>query len=169
MKANAAILAHMKRLAVERNKPYIRPIPHDHSGLVQLAITWGAHTEGRYAWQLHIPDAARLLRQLTPVLERRIAASPFAGLSQSLVIDIFKGGVALNFVEGKLSAINKVADCGQGSGIRIPPLLLAPLILGWRDRAELAAIYPDFGVWGESRYLVDVLFPKLKAFLYTIY
>lgn len=51
----------------------------------------------------------------------------------------------------------------------IPPTLLVPLVLGWRDRAELEAIYPDFAVWGASRALFDALFPKMTAFIYPQY
>ncbi|MEP6985093.1 MAG: hypothetical protein ABI970_05830, partial [Chloroflexota bacterium] len=57
----------------------------------------------------------------------------------------------------------------EHSDIRIPPLLLAQLVLGYRSIEALKAIYPDVNVGGESQYLVDVLFPKLEAFIFPTY
>ena len=53
--------------------------------------------------------------------------------------------------------------------INIPPNLLAPLVLGWRSRTELRATNPDFGAHGQSGVLIDVLFPKMQAFIDTNY
>jgi hypothetical protein len=41
-------------------------------------------------------------------------------------------------------------------------------VLGYRSREELRQCYPDVGIWGQSQYLVDVLFPKMEAYIYTI-
>ena len=57
----------------------------------------------------------------------------------------------------------------RGGCIRLPPLLLAPLLLGYRSYQELAQAHHDVSVGGELQYLVDVLFPKVSSFIYTIY
>jgi predicted N-acetyltransferase YhbS len=166
--AAEVLLSWLKAAAVERNKPYIRfnlPANHD---LLRVAMYRGARDAGTYAWQLHMVDVACLLKKLTPVLERRIAASPFAGLSQEVIINLYRKAVTLNFERSKLRAVNDIGFTDKGE-IHIPPLLFAPLVLGYRSREELRQAYPDVNIWGQSQHLVDVLFPKLESFLFSIY
>jgi predicted N-acetyltransferase YhbS len=162
------LLGWLKNMAMERDKPYIRFNLSTEKDLLRIARSYGAYDAGGYQWQIHVVDAAALLRRLAPVLERRLSASPFANLNQQVAINLYRGGVELDFVQGKLRAVNTVAKVGH-SEIRIPPNLLAPLVLGWRSRSELAACYPDFGIYGSSGVLVDVLFPKMQAFIDTNY
>ena len=162
------LLTWLKSLAIDREKPYVRlnlPVTND---LLQAAKSWGAYDAGTYAWQILLVDAARLLCKLAPVLERRIASSMFAGLSQTLVINLYRAAFELHFEAGKLLSVHAIGFCDQGA-IRIPPTLLAPLLLGYRSREELARMYPDFAIYGEFQQLIDVLFPKRDSFLFTIY
>jgi hypothetical protein len=162
------LLSWLKATAMERNKPYTRfnlPVTND---LLRAARCRGAHDSGTYAWQIHIPDVTRLLRKLSPVLERRIAASAFAGLSRKVLLNLYREAFELHFEGGKLVSVNAIGFSNEGE-IRLPPNLLAPLILGYRSREELRQMYPDVGVWGQSQQLVDVIFPKLDSFIYTNY
>jgi hypothetical protein len=165
----AKVLLHwLKAMALERGKPYIRfnlPVSND---LLRAACSYGAYDTGIYAWQIHIVDVVRLLRQLTPVLERRIANSPFAGLSQKVVINLYREAFELHFKQGKLLSVNTIGFSHEGE-IRLPPMLLAPLLLGYRSHEELRQMFPDVSIHGQSRYLVDVLFPKLDSFIFTNY
>jgi hypothetical protein len=167
--AALAALHYLRSAMLERDKPYIKLLASDISPLVKAARAWGAHSEGRYAWQIHLPDVARLLRQIAPVLERRIAASPFAGLTETVTINLYHEAVELRFVQGKIISVANVGfRQWEENPINIPPLLFAPLVLGYRSREELRQCYPDVGIWGQSQYLVDVLFPKMEAYIYTI-
>lgn len=166
--AAESLLRWLKVTAAERNKPYVRfnlPVTND---LLKVARGWGAHDSGTYAWQIHVPDVARLLRKLSPVLERRIAASPFAGMSQKVLLNLYREVFEMQFERGELRAVNSIGFSDEGE-IRLPPNLLAPLVLGYRSREELRQMYPDVGIWGQAQYLVDVLFPKLESFIYTNY
>jgi hypothetical protein len=163
-----ALLSFLKRLAAERNKPYIQLKLPAETTLVQVARAWGAQDLGTYAWQIHIPDAARLLRTLAPVLERRIAAGSFAGLTQDVVLNFYRHAVVLRFSEGRLIGVEDTPP-QDGEEIRIPPPLFAPLALGYRSRDELAQAHHDLSINGQSRYLIDTLFPKMASFIYTIY
>jgi hypothetical protein len=51
----------------------------------------------------------------------------------------------------------------------MPPPLLAPLVTGYRTFDELASVYHDVSADGSGRSLAGVLFPKMQAFLYTMY
>ncbi|MEO8609084.1 MAG: hypothetical protein ABI690_14435 [Chloroflexota bacterium] len=109
-----------------------------------------------------------MLHKLTPVLERRIAASVFAGFSQKVNLNLYRETFELHFENGKLLTATNMGF-HDGGEIRIPPPLLAPLLLGYRGRAELSHSHPDMIAWGQSAHLIDVLFPRLNSFLHSNY
>jgi hypothetical protein len=166
--AALATLRHVKALSAEREKAYIRLCLPGDSALIQAARCRGAHDQGHYAWQIKLVDVGRLLQKLAPVLERRIAGSPFAGLTRDVCLNLYREAFEMRFRAGKLSEVVPLGFSDRG-GIRVPPLLLAPLLLGYRSREELAQAHHDFSVRGEWQPLADVLFPKMASFLYTIY
>lgn len=163
-----AALRQLKALAVARAKPYIRLNVPAGSSLAQTARYLGAHDLDRYAWQIRLPDVGRLLGKLAPVLERRLAASPLAGLTQRVCLNLYRQAFDLCFEGGKLAAVAPLGFSDR-AGIRLPPPLAAPLLLGYRSREELAQAHPDVSVWREWQHLVDVLFPTVASFIYTIY
>jgi predicted N-acetyltransferase YhbS len=163
-----AVLRWLRVLCGERHKPHIRLCLPENSVLVRTARYWGAHDLGHYAWQIRIVDTARLLRKLAPILERRLAASALSGLTQNVCLNLYREAFELRFEGGRLAAVEPLGFSDRG-GIRIPPLLLAPLLLGYRDREELARAHHDVSVSGEWQHLVDILFPKVTSFIHTIY
>ena len=164
----AAALRQFKALAAARGKPYVRlALPPKHI-LIQTARAWGAHDLGTYAWQIHVPDVARLLRKLAPILERRLAASRFAGLTDTVLLNLYREAFALRFEDGQLFAVES-AGCQDKGSIRLPPPQFVPLVFGYRSREELMSAHHDVSIWGESRALIDTLFPKVESYLYTIY
>jgi hypothetical protein len=167
--AAEAALRWLVGLARERAKPYLRlNLPAGHI-LNALAVSHGASTWRAYAWQIRLPDPPALLRKLAPALEGRLAASPFAGLSRDLRIDLYRSAITLRFQGGHLAAAES-ATPGAPSDLRLPPQLLAPLLFGWRSLDDLGHAYPDVIVGGVARLLVETLFPAGQpAFLYSIY
>jgi predicted N-acetyltransferase YhbS len=163
-----ATLDHLKRLGQERNKPGIRLNLPASSTLMRVARSFEDREPGTYAWQIHIPDFAALLRALAPVLERRIAASPFAGLTREVRISRYHETTALLFRGGKLAEVTNLGFT-SGEEIRFPMLTFTPLVLGYRTVKELDESYPDVSVAPASRLLVNTLFPKVDSFIYTIY
>ncbi|MBN1202386.1 MAG: GNAT family N-acetyltransferase [Anaerolineae bacterium] len=166
--AAVALLRQLKAAAIERKKPYIKLGAPTNTALVQAARCWDARDTGRYAWQIHLVDVARLLRKLAPVFERRLDASPFAGLTQTIRLDLYREAFDLRFQAGRLANVEAVGFT-DGGDLRLPPLLFAPLVLGHHSREALQAMYPDVSTWGQMGYLADVLFPKVDSFIYTIY
>ncbi|WP_119072223.1 GNAT family N-acetyltransferase [Aggregatilinea lenta] len=158
----------LKQAAVERDKAYIRlGLPGDNP-LVQTARGWGAREMEHYAFQIHVPDAARLLRTLGPVFERRIACSMFAGLTRAVRVQLYRETVEIRFVNGKIEAVESVGF-SEGGDVSLPPLQLAPLALGYRTWRDLRQTYPDVSCWGQSQPLIDTLFPRAEAFITQIY
>jgi len=166
--AALAALHHLKTLVTERDEPGIRLNLPANCTLMQLARSLDAHDLGAYAWQIHVPDVAALLRALAPVLERRVAGSPFAGLTRDVQLSLYRETLLLRFVAGRLTEVANLGFTGDGE-IRFPPLQFIPLALGYRTREELHATYPDVGVAPVWRLLVDTLFPKVASFIYTVY
>lgn len=166
--AAMAVLHRFKRIAVEREKPYIRLYVQPEHVLLKTGQAWGGVEKGRYAWQIHLPDVGRLLRNIGPVLEQRIARSALAGMTETVRLNFFRTAYDLRFDAGELVAVEGPHH-EPGSAIEIPPLLFAPLVLGYHSREELDATYPDFAVWGQWQVIIDVLFPKLRSYIYTMY
>jgi len=169
--AAKAVLGKVKAQAGEGGKPFIRLSAPDGNPLVAVGRAWGAQNAGRYAWQIHVPDAVRLLRQIAPVLERRLAASFLAGSTRVVCFDLYREQIVLHLSEGKVTRVERssAGDVEGAACLALPPNLLAPLVFGWRGRAALAAAYPDVSTWGDAELFADVLFPPMTAFLQTQY
>ncbi len=169
---DAALVAlnYVKQLAVKQKKPGIRLNLPAGCKLMQIARSLGAHDLGTYAWQIHVPDMIALLRAIAPVIERRVAASPFAGLTRKARICLYRETILLRFEAGKLREVSSLGFTNwEKEAIRFPPLQFIPLVLGHQTWEELKTAYPDVDVRPESRLLVDTLFPKMASFIYTIY
>lgn len=163
-----ALLRLLKRIAVERQKPDIRLNLPSSSTLVEVARWHKAVDDGAYAWQVLVPDAVRLLRTLTPVLEQRLAASPLAGLTTTLRLSLYRSLVELHFEDGRLTTIERGEAEGE-SNVRLHPALLGPLALGYRSFDELDRFYQDVSGDGLGRSLLSILFPPMSGFLYAIF
>jgi len=166
--AALAALDYARNLATERDRPGIRLNLPANCTLMRLARSLGAHDLGTYAWQIHVPDIAALLRALTPVLERRITQSPFAGMTQEVRLNLYRETIALRFETGSLTEVANLAPVGEGMA-SLPPLQFIPLVLGHRTVEELRQSYPDVHIAPAWRLLIDTLFPKVPSFIYTIY
>ena len=134
-----------------------------------------------YAWQIHIPDIARFLRTISPVLERRLAESPFAGLTEAVRINFDGEVVTLYFRDGQITQVG-LPGTAEGS-ICIPRRAAVPLILGYRSREELRGSSPVgeplasgcadevyvIDLSPKEAHLIDLLFPRMASYIYTIY
>lgn len=163
-----ATLYQLKTWAVERDMPGIRLNLPSNCTLMRLAHSLDGHDMGTYAWQIHVPNFSALLRALTPIFERRIAGSPFAGLTRDVRLSLYRETLSLRFARGKLTEVANLGFTDDGE-IRFPPLQFIPLVLGYRTVEELRAAYPDVGIASPWQLLVDTLFPKVTSFIYTIY
>jgi hypothetical protein len=166
--AAVAVLHHATALGRERGKPGIRLNLPPECTLMRVGRSLGGHDLGRYAWQIRLVDPAALLRTLAPVFSRRVAESPFAGLTGDFDLGLYRRTLRMRFRQGDLIAVEDVGFIGGGT-VRLPPLQLVPLLLGYRTFEQLRQVYPDVGMAAGQQLLVDTLFPKLDSFIYTIY
>jgi len=167
--AGIALIAQFKKWALERNKPFIKiHIPQNHI-LTRLCQSYGGRDNGRYAWQIMIPDVHRLLNALKPVFEARIANSPFATLTRTFVLNLYRRAFALVFEKGVLIEVKSLGYYEGDSDLSLPPDAFTQLVMGHRNRDELRTIFPDLSCSGATQLLVDMLFPHMNGFIYTIY
>jgi GNAT superfamily N-acetyltransferase len=166
--AGAAIMPRLRRLAEERGKGCVRFNLPAFDDLVQIAQGFGARDVGMYPWQIHLPDVGGLLKALAPILERRLPGTPFAGLTETITLNVFREGFSLDFRAGKLAEVRRVPGVEE-SEINLPPNLLPLLLLGYRTVEDLHSCYPDALIVDARRPLMNTLFPRVRAYIHTIY
>ena len=80
----------------------------------------------------------------------------------------YRSAFAISFRDGKVVSVDEPRP-EEPQGARIPVDCLAPLLTGYRSVDELTACHHDFGVRGRQRTILRTLFPKSRAYFYTIY
>ncbi len=174
----AAVLEKLKAIGLERKKPYIKLEIEEEADLVKIAQVLGAKNYGHYAWQIKILDTGKFLERISPVLETRIAESPFCGLSGTIEYNCYRHGWDIVFENGRISSAapsergNKEhANPGREKKWKlcIPPEESVSLLTGWRSWKELSRDCMDLSISREIEGIQDVLFPKLHSFLYYNY
>lgn len=142
--------------------------------LVRLARTLGSTTAPPDQWLLRVPDMACFLMRIGPVLERRLAAAAYAGLTLDLTINLYRQAFRLGFVAGKLQYVAELgfvdASMGaDGGDLCIPADAFVRLLFGYRTLTELGDAWPDIGIKPARRHLFDVLFPKMNFYFWMPY
>lgn len=124
-----------------------------------------------FAWYVRIPDEIALLRHLAPALERRLAASPFAGETGDIAITRYPRGLCLRFDRGHLTGLEALPNLShRRADISLPGTACQQLLLGSRSFADLERAFP-FETRARSdraRDLLDALFPKRPSVIWPI-
>ena len=90
-------------------------------------------------------------------------------MSETILIDIYRKTLELQILEGKIGKVTLIPSKGEESHVRIPPNLTIPFVLGYRTREDLLQFHHDFSCQKKWEALIDVLFPRMKSFLYPIF
>ena len=161
-----SILRFLKTVVKRVGKPLKVEPPSKDSLLPYLEQVAGGRFPKPYAWYARIPSIKRFIENLTPVIEKRLEKSEFKGLSDDVRISCYREGYVLSFSEGKLNGVETLSrkDLDKWD-VRIPPLIIIHLLLGYRNLSELQEIYPDVRCQGHKKALLEVLFPKIKTSL----
>ncbi len=124
-----------------------------------------------YAWYLRVPDVPAFLQRITPILEERLAKSVLVGYTGELKLDFYRGGLRLQFDQGKVTMIEpwRAPTYGDNANGGCPPLVFLQLLFGYRSLAELRAAYPDVWVNQETTLLVNTLFPAQPSTIYLLW
>ena len=163
------LLSFCKQKAEERSKPYIRINLTNESRPVIKAIAMGANKGTPYAWQVKVPDVQRFLKNIAPVLERRMRSSACPRFTGIFRLDLYEAKLDLSWESGRLMSID-IGDGERECGLRISNDLLPALLLGYRTWRELRYIRPDVRPNpGRSTLLVDALFPQRVSWIHEQY
>lgn len=124
-----------------------------------------------YALYIRVTDLPRLLRDIAPVLERRLADSPAVGHTGELKLSFYRGGVKMAFRDGRLAAIEewRPGQRRDRESAAFTGLTFLQLLFGRRSLDDLARIYPDCHADSdEARVLLEALFPKRPSLVWQL-
>ena len=124
--------------------------------------------EPPYAWYVRVKDLPAFLLHITPVLEKRLAASPVAGHSGDITLDFYRGGLRMVFEQGRLTGVEpwRVPLYGSDVSGGFPPLVFLQVLFGHRSIEALRHIFPDVWVSEEARPVLKALFPTRPSFVF---
>ncbi len=158
------VLRFLKTKVQEHKCPLKICPPSKPSLMPRLEGLAGAKLRDTYAWYIRIPSIRKFLETITPVLEKRLSNSEFQGMTDTLKLSCYREGFELVFREGRLTDITKLAIHKlQQMEVRLPPLVINQLLMGYRTITELQEIYSDVLCYSTKQALVEVLFPKIRA------
>ena len=176
-----AALSHCRRLADEREKPYIRLDLHPEAPLSKIAIASGASSDETYAWQIYIPDILSLLNKMSPVLEKRISDGPFRAYSGKVKLDLFDESFDILWEKGHVTKICSGDNSESDVHFCVHRELFPALCLGHRSWRELRKNRPDIfpamahvgprvnRVSDITGQFIDQLFPPKRSWIYEQY
>lgn len=121
-----------------------------------------------YAWFIRVPDLPAFLKQVQPVLERNLAASPASGFTGDLNLFFFQSGLTITFEAGIISAITPRTDLDRRKSATFPGLTFLQVLTGWRSVQEVEYAFPDCRLDDTTRLLADSLFPKQSSFVWPV-
>ena len=160
---------YFQKEAERLNQQREKPITHVNFGLGAAHPAYDAlHGElgelrKPYAWYIRVPDLPGFLRHITPVLDKRLHDSIFAGHSGRLRLNFYLSRVALLFENGRLVQVQDGYDHQrlEEGDVRFPDLTFLQLLFGRRSFAELDDAFADcYASSAAVAALLDVLFPK---------
>ena len=165
-----ATLRFAKKLALEeRQEHHIKVEIPIETPLVRASIDLGGEVRRPYAWQVRVLDPLRFLLTIAPALERRLAESPWAGLTQDFSMSLYREVIVLRFRDGRLSNVGTVAP-RRGCEMRCPPSVIPMIWLCYRSVDEVVDWYPDASCKDRAtQRLAGVLFPKRESWACSLF
>jgi hypothetical protein len=122
-----------------------------------------------YNWYLRVPDLPKLILRVAPVLEKRIAQSPFCDYTGKLKICFYKSDLHLEFQSGALAkAETAPASVWHEADVCFPDLTFLQLFFGHRSSRELSDFFADCRISEKYIPLLDAIFPKQTSLILPI-
>ncbi|MBW4717665.1 GNAT family N-acetyltransferase [Saccharothrix obliqua] len=123
------------------------------------------------AYYVRVPDPVALLDHLRPVLDARLAGSPFADHDGEAVLSFYRSHVRMPLRAGRVGPVvggGTMQAPAAAGGAGVPPDLVASLLFGPHGLAGLTARHADVYP-GPNADLLQTLFPPVTADLITFY
>ncbi len=165
-----AYLGYLKTL----NVPEIGLAWPETGVLAKAARSLGSHVCQGGQWLLRLPEAGKFIWKIRPLVDGRLARAGLQSLQQDLVINLYHQAWKLTLEQGRLVEVQSLgfvnaAMGSDGGDLCIPPDAFVRLVFGFRSLEQLQDAWPDILIKPEKRWLVEVLFPRLRAHLHTPY
>jgi GNAT superfamily N-acetyltransferase len=126
-----------------------------------------------YAWYLRVADLAAFVWHIRDALARRIARGPLAGLTRTLELNFYRGGLRLTVESGQLVAAENlprsVTIVEDAADADFPPLVFLQLLFGYRSFKALTYAFPDVYCKPEIHPILAELFPKQPSWVVGLY
>ena len=164
-------LYHFRDEAKKRNEHTIELPGNVRSNLGILALDYGGILSPGWKYQIRIPDIARLLNKIRPVLTRRLQGTMFEGMTREIFINTYRTCYKLSFQNGILQSVEDIGMQKTDTYMetRLPPLGFIRLILGEFTVDELKKQNVDFIVRRGQKTLLETLFPKKESYIYSYF
>ena len=135
-----------------------------------LSESLASRTIPPYAWCVRVPNVPAFIRHVAPVLEARLASSIIIGYSGDLKVDFYRGGLRLQFAQGRLNLTEswQAPAYGNDAHAGFPPLVFLQLLFGYRSLDELRAFFPDIWATPEAALLLNILFPLQPSVVHPL-
>lgn len=126
--------------------------------------------EPPYAWYVRVPDVARFIQQIAPILERRLAHSSLVGFTGDLKLTFYQHGLRIRFEQGLLTLVEpwRAPAYQANPDAGCPPSVFTQLLLGYRDLDELRAVFPDVWANPQAEIVLRVLFPARPSWVIAL-
>lgn len=167
------VIQHLEKQAGEYNKTAVKPMERISFNLgtghpiYQALSPELEKQEPPYGYYVRVPDLAAFLRQITPVLERRLAESVMAGHTGQLRLNFYHSQLGLGWENGRLTSIApyQPKDFHDGHAF-FPDQTFLQLLFGHRSLEELRRNFVDCSTRnGDAAVLLDVLFPRRPSWV----
>lgn len=114
-----------------------------------------------YTWYIRVPDVPALIQRIRPVIEQRIAASEFRGITHQFSVSLYDATLEFTWKDGVLQAISQQAHAKGGSATNryTLPLLLKQLF-GRNSYDEMRRWHHELARTAYDGALLDTMFPK---------
>jgi hypothetical protein len=123
-----------------------------------------------YAWYIRVPDLPGFLELISPVLEEKLAESPFAGHTGELKITFYRHGLKMLFEKGKLHVETwQPSPHGHSGDAAFPDLTFTQLLFGYRSLEELDFAFADCWCGNDTaRGILNAFFPKQPSCIWPV-
>lgn len=138
--------------------------------LIEHKKTYVGHVRPwTYAWYFRAASPAQFMRDIAPVLERRLMGSGAHGYSGEFKITFHdKMGLIMKFEDGRLidATDTRIPQDQEDAGL--PWHLFLNMVVGQHTLIELRKLLPDVTYSGEAVALLEILFPVRPSWVIGI-
>jgi hypothetical protein len=168
------VLRELKQYAAERSDKivnlYLDSSVSDKLFTMMRYTYTSTLSQNPYAWYLRVPDRARFIQHLAPVLERRLedsAANRYTGEMRIGFYDFTF--LELKFEDGKLVSTKngEVSEDTKLDG-EVPYHTWLHMVFGHHSYREVQKILPDVGFHRKAAVLIEAMFPKKRSYITPI-